>query len=74
MATTPLFTPALESFDDLVSHDGLLTPDELEQIALDIVARPDVWEPLVQERISIARAREHLVDRLAAPWNPPPRG
>ena len=33
MATTPLFTPALASLGDLVPHDGLLSPDELEQIA-----------------------------------------
>ena len=29
-------------------------------------------DSLAQERISIARAREHLLDRLAAPWSPPP--
>ena len=28
-------------------------------------------DSLAQERISIARAREHLLDRLAAPWSPP---
>ena len=47
MATTPLFTPALDSFDELVPHDGLLTPDELERVALDVVERRDIWEPLV---------------------------
>ena len=31
-------------------------------------------DSLAQERISIARAREHLLDRLAAPWAPPARG
>jgi len=46
--TTTLFQPALASLDDLVPHDGLLTPGELEQIAVDIVERTDLWEPLVQ--------------------------
>ena len=28
-------------------------------------------DSLAQERISIGRAREHLLDRLAAPWQTP---
>jgi glycyl-tRNA synthetase len=31
-------------------------------------------DSLAQERISIARAREFLLDRLTAPWSPPPAG
>jgi mannose-6-phosphate isomerase-like protein (cupin superfamily) len=41
-----LFIPALSSFDEFVSHDGLLTPDELESAARSIAERRDVWEPL----------------------------
>jgi hypothetical protein len=44
-----LFVPALSSFDDFVSHDGLLAPDELEEVARSIAARPDVWKPLVHD-------------------------
>ena len=47
MSTEPLFVPALASLDGLVPHDGLLTPDELEDIATRIGARSDLWEPLV---------------------------
>ena len=59
MATTPLFTPALDSFDGLVPHDGLLTPGELEQVAVDIVGRRDIWEPLV--RIGLENRQYELV-------------
>lgn len=48
MATTSLFVPVFGSLDELVPHDGLLTPGELEEIAVGIVERPDLWEPLVQ--------------------------
>ena len=41
MATTPLFTPALASLGDLVPHDGLLFPEELEEPALDVAARAE---------------------------------
>ena len=40
MATTPLFTPALASLGDLVPHEGLLSPDELEQSPSTIGERP----------------------------------
>src|SRR4051794_5978075 len=48
MQTTvePLFHPALSSFDDFVSHDGLLSTDELEQVARSLAERTDLWEPL----------------------------
>ena len=48
MATAPIFVPALASVGDLVPHDGLLSPEELEQVAVEIVDRPDLWEPLVR--------------------------
>jgi hypothetical protein len=59
MATTQLFMPALASLGGLVLHDGLLTPAELEQVALDIAERPEIWEPLV--RVDPERRRYELV-------------
>ena len=47
MTTSPIFTSSLASFGDLVPHDGLLSPDELEVVAERIAERPDIWEPLV---------------------------
>ena len=47
MSTEPLFVPALASLDDLVPHDGLLSPAELEEIARGLAARTELWEPLV---------------------------
>ena len=41
MSTEPLFVPALASLDDLVPHDGLLSPDELEGVARELAARMD---------------------------------
>jgi hypothetical protein len=49
-ATEPVFVPALASLDDLVPHAGLLSPDELEELARAIAGRPDIWEPLVRTR------------------------
>lgn len=46
---TPVFTPAYATFDDFVPHDGILDPEELEQIARTLAARPEVWEPLVRD-------------------------
>ena len=48
MATAPTFMPALASLGDVLPHDGLLSPEELEQVAVDIAERPEIWEPLVQ--------------------------
>ncbi|MFN8222493.1 MAG: cysteine dioxygenase family protein [Gaiellales bacterium] len=65
--TTPLFVPALDSLGDLVPHDGVLSPEELEEVAAQIAARPDIWEPLV--RIDRAQRRYELVyddDRMDA--------
>jgi len=47
MSTEPLFVPALASLDDLVPHEGLLTPAELEDVARGLAARTDLWQPLV---------------------------
>jgi len=67
MSAEPLFVPALASFDELVPHDGLLSPDELEAIAATIAARQDIWQPLVHR--DSARRRYELVyedDRMDA--------
>ena len=48
MATAPIFAPALASLGNLVPHDGILSPEELEELAIEIVARPDICEPLVR--------------------------
>ena len=45
IAAQPLPLPTLAG---LIPRDGILTPDELEQLARDIVARPELWEPLVR--------------------------
>ena len=71
MSVEPLFVPGLGSLDDLVPHDGLLSPDELEEIAWGIAERPEIWEPLVH--VDPHRRRYELVyedDRMhqAAIW------
>jgi mannose-6-phosphate isomerase-like protein (cupin superfamily) len=44
--TEPLFVPVLASFDEFVPHDGLLSTDELEQVARALALREDLWAPL----------------------------
>ena len=56
---------------DEIGTPWALTIDE-QTLEDDTVTVRD-RDSLAQERISIARAREHLLDRLAAPWDPPPR-
>ena len=71
--TAPHFTPALDSFDAFVTRAGVLEPEELERIAREIAAQPDVWEPLV--RSDLDRRRYELLyedDRMDAwvlSWN-----
>jgi glycyl-tRNA synthetase len=54
---------------DEIGTPWALTVDE-QTLADDTVTIRD-RDSLAQERISIARAREHLLDRLAEPWRPP---
>ena len=42
-----LFVPALASLDEFVLHDGLLTVDELEEVARSLAEREELWRPLV---------------------------
>ena len=64
---SPTFVPALSSLGDLAPHDGVLTEDELEMVARDIAARPEIWLPLVHT--SRERRRYELIcedDRMDA--------
>ncbi len=69
-----LLTPALASLGELLPHDGLLTTGELERLASDIAARPEIWEPLV--RVDPDRRRYELiyedddVDAWVLSWMP----
>lgn len=67
MSTTALFVPAVASLGDLVGHDGILSIDELEELACGIAARPELWEPLV--RVDEQQRRYELLyedDRMDA--------
>jgi hypothetical protein len=74
MARAPLISPSLASLGDLRPHDGLLTTDELEQLAVDIYERGDIWEPLVrvdadQRRYELIYEDEQL-DAWVLSWMP----
>jgi predicted metal-dependent enzyme (double-stranded beta helix superfamily) len=63
----PLFVPSLSSLDDFVAHDGILTTDELEEVAQALAGRTELWEPLVHA--DAAQRRYELVyedDRMDA--------
>jgi hypothetical protein len=65
--TAPLFVPALSSLGELVTHDGLLDPVELEAVARGIAERAEIWRPLV--RVDASQRRYELVyedDRMDA--------
>lgn len=59
MSVAPVFVPALASLDGLVPHDGVLTIDELEEIARAIAEQPGLWKPLV--RVDAQQRRYELV-------------
>src|SRR6476659_2838471 len=56
---------------DEIGTPWALTIDEQTLVDETVTIRDR--DSLAQERISIGRAREHLIDRLAAPWSPPAR-
>ena len=56
---------------DEIGTPWALTIDE-QTLEDDTVTVRD-RDSLAQERISIGKAREHLLDRLSAPWSPPAR-
>ena len=47
MTVAPQSLPAPAPFEELIPWEGILTPDELEQLARDIAERPELWEHLV---------------------------
>lgn len=59
MSVAPVFSPAVASLDELVPHDGILTLEELEEIARGIADDSDLWEPLV--RVDAHQRRYELV-------------
>jgi hypothetical protein len=62
-----MFVPALISLSDLLPHDEILSPAELEEVAVDIGHHPEIWEPLV--RVDSSRRRFELIyedDRMDA--------
>src|SRR6478735_7278417 len=74
MAPATLISPALASLGDPRPRDGLLTTDELEQLAVDIFDRGDIWEPLVrtdaeQRRYELIYEDEQL-DAWVLSWMP----
>ncbi|MSO57600.1 MAG: hypothetical protein EXQ77_00995 [Thermoleophilia bacterium] len=54
-----LFVPMLTSLAELLPHDDVLAPEELSTLSAGIVARPDLWRPLV--RIDRERRRYELL-------------
>lgn len=62
------------SLGDIVPHPGVLEPSELEQIAVAIGDRPDIWEPLVrvdadQRRFELIYEDERM-DAWVLSWMP----
>jgi predicted metal-dependent enzyme (double-stranded beta helix superfamily) len=63
----PHFVPALSSLGDLVSHDSVLDPAELEDVATRIAADASIWAPLAHT--DTERRRYELIyedDRMDA--------
>ncbi len=72
--TTDLFVPRLSSFDEFVPHDGILSTDELEEVARALALRPDIWEPLLhadpqQRRYELVYEDDRL-DAWILSWMP----
>ena len=59
MTIAPQPARAVGSLGGLIPRDGILTPDELEELAGDIVDRPELWEHLV--RADPGRRRYELI-------------
>jgi predicted metal-dependent enzyme (double-stranded beta helix superfamily) len=63
----PMFAPTLPSLAALLPRDGILTPEELEELASRIGKDTELWEPLV--RVDSERRRFELIyedDRMDA--------
>ena len=74
MTIAPERPSAFASLDGLIPHEGILAPDELEQLARDIVERPELWEPLVLSDPSRRRYElvyeDESVDAWVLSWMP----
>lgn len=68
ISTEPVFVPALSSLDGMIPHDGLLTPEELEDVASRFAARPDLWEPLVHDDATHRRYELVYEDERMDAW------
>jgi len=69
-----VFVPAHSTLDGLVPHEGLLDAAELEEVAVRIAARPEIWEPLVridpvQRRYELIYEDDHM-DAWVLSWMP----
>jgi hypothetical protein len=60
MTAAPQPLPARGLLEDLIPREGILAPDELEELARDIVDLPELWEHLV--RVDPGRRRYELID------------
>jgi predicted metal-dependent enzyme (double-stranded beta helix superfamily) len=74
MSNPSIFTSALASLGDIVPHEGLLTPEELEGVAQRIMERPEIWEPHlhadpVQRRYELLYEDERM-DAWVLSWMP----
>ena len=74
MATVPQQVPGSASFEELIPREGILTPDELEQLACDIVDNPAVWKPLVRADADQRRYQliyeDESIDAWVLSWMP----
>jgi quercetin dioxygenase-like cupin family protein len=74
MIAEPVFQPVMKSFDEFVSHDGVLSPGELEDLAQRLAERKDIWEPLIhadpeQRRYELIYEDERM-DAWVLSWMP----
>lgn len=69
-----VFVPTLTTLEELVTHEGILSAPELEQIAVRIADAPELWEPLVhvdpvQRRFELIYEDERM-DAWVLSWMP----
>ena len=74
MSAAPTPLPTHPYVDDLIPRAGILTPGELEDLARDLVERPELWEHLVrvdsdQRRYELIYEDER-VDAWVLSWMP----
>ena len=71
---TSMFVPALASLADFVPRGGVLSAEELEEIAAAIGERPELWRPLVRSDPSHRRYEllyeDDRMDAWVLSWMP----